>query len=48
MIAPLAALTVASIFYSFREYQTFLRKKERRLRDRVAFMLWTMADNVAA
>ena len=42
------SLAVASIFYSFREYQTVLQKKERRLRERVAFMLWKMADNVAA
>ena len=48
LAAPIAALTVASIFYSFREYQTALRKKTSRLRERVAFMLWTMADNVAA
>jgi hypothetical protein len=48
LAAPIAALTVASIFYSFREYQTILRKKQSRLRQRVAFMLWTMADNVAA
>jgi len=46
--APFAALTVASIFYSFREYQTVLRKKERRLRERVAFMLWTLAGDIAA
>jgi len=46
--APIAALTVASIFYSFREYQTIVRQKERRLRERVAFMLWTLAGNVAA
>jgi hypothetical protein len=45
---PFAALTVASIFYCYRQYQTILQKRERRLRDRVAYMLWVMANNVAA
>ena len=44
----LPALTVASIFYCYREYQHFLQKKDRRLRERVAYMLWTMANGVAA
>ena len=48
VIAPFAALTVASIFYCYREYRSFLQKRERRLRNRVAYMLWVMANNVAA
>jgi len=39
-----AALTVASVFYCYREYQTILQKKNRRLRERVAYMLWVMAN----
>jgi hypothetical protein len=45
---PFAALTVASLFYCYREYQAFMQKKDRRLRDRVAYMLWVMANGVPA
>ena len=41
---PFAALTVASLFYCYREYASYVYKKERRLRDRVAYMLWVMAN----
>jgi len=39
-----AALTVASVFYCYREYHTILQKKNRRLRERVTYMLWVMAN----
>jgi hypothetical protein len=42
-----AALTVASVFYCYREYYTLLQKKNRRLRDRVTYMLWVMANGAA-
>jgi hypothetical protein len=42
--SPLGALTVASVFYCFREYQAFIERKRRRLCDRVAYMLWVMAN----
>lgn len=41
------ALAVASVFYCYREYKSFLEKKRRRLCDRVAYMLWVMANGVA-
>jgi hypothetical protein len=41
---PFAALTVASLFYCYREYYTLLQKKNRRLRERVTYMLWVMAN----
>jgi hypothetical protein len=48
MIAgPFAALTVASLFYCYREYHTIMQKKNRRLRDRVSYMLWVMANGAA-
>lgn len=42
------ALAVASMFYCYREYNSFLERKHRRLCDRVAYMLWIMAERVAA
>jgi hypothetical protein len=42
---PFAALTVASLFYCYREYHSVMQKKDRRLRDRVAYMLWVMANS---
>lgn len=41
------ALMVASVFYCYREYQTVMQKKRRRLCDRVAYMLWVMANRIA-
>ncbi|MEI7683592.1 MAG: hypothetical protein WCL32_01090 [Planctomycetota bacterium] len=43
---PFAAFTVASLYYCYREYASYVQKKERRLRDRVAYMLWVMAGSV--
>jgi hypothetical protein len=39
-----AALTVASIFYTWRAYAVDLLARHRVLRDRVAYMLWVTAD----
>ncbi len=39
-----AALTVASIFYTWRAYAMDLLTRHRVLRDRVAYMLWVAAD----
>ena len=44
---PFAALTVASLFYCYREYSSYVQKKDRRLRDRVTYMLWVMAKGVS-
>ncbi len=43
-----AALAVAAIYYWYRAYlQTRLRQQRRQLRERVAYMLWVAADQVA-
>jgi hypothetical protein len=39
-----AALTVASIFYTWRAYAMELLGRHRQLRERVAYMLWVTAD----
>ena len=40
---PLGALVVATIFYAYREYLEGHRRKEQRLRQRIAYMLWVAA-----
>jgi hypothetical protein len=39
-----AALTVASIFYTWRAYAMDLLSRHRQLRERVAYMLWVAAE----
>jgi hypothetical protein len=39
-----AALTVASIFYTWRAYALELLTRHRQLRERVAYMVWVAAD----
>ncbi len=41
-----AALAVACIFYTWRAYAYGLAQRERALRERVAYMLWVMANQV--
>jgi hypothetical protein len=41
------ALTVALIFYSWRDYHERLIGRHQQLRDRVAYMLWVMAKGAA-
>jgi hypothetical protein len=41
-----AALAVAIIFYTWRGYARILHQRDQRLRERVAFMLWAMAEQV--
>jgi hypothetical protein len=41
-----AALTVALIFYLWRSHHHFVLRRRRVLRERVAYMLWMMADKV--
>jgi hypothetical protein len=43
----LAALVVANIFYAYRAYADGLLRRQRTLRERVAYMLWVMAQRVA-
>jgi hypothetical protein len=42
----LAAFVVASIFYTWRAYQDGLLRRQRTLRERVAYMLWVMAARI--
>ncbi len=39
-----AALAVALIFYLWRTYRHLLLRRQRQLRERVAYMLWVMAQ----
>jgi hypothetical protein len=39
----LAALAVASLFYTWRSYHVIARQQERRLRERVCYLLWSVA-----
>jgi hypothetical protein len=43
-----AALTVAIIYYTWRTFDEGRRRRERTLRERVAYMLWTMATHGVA
>ncbi len=47
IICGLAALGVASVFYTYRAYADHLYLRQRTLRERVTYMLW-VAANVAA
>ncbi len=39
-----AAMAVTSIYYLWRAYAFAMFKRERTLRERVAYMLWAMAE----
>jgi hypothetical protein len=39
-----AALVVANLFYLWRGYHCQQVRRERKLRERVTFMLWVMAN----
>ncbi|HYT94811.1 MAG TPA: hypothetical protein VEL76_39205 [Gemmataceae bacterium] len=41
-----AALAVASLFYAWRSYTEQHTHRERKLRERVTYMLWVMANQV--
>jgi hypothetical protein len=41
-----AALAVAVLFYTWRGYAQMQQKRQHTLRERVAYMLWVMADQV--
>ncbi|HEV3143546.1 MAG TPA: hypothetical protein VGZ47_06630 [Gemmataceae bacterium] len=43
----LAALAIAGIFYAWRDYHQKHCQRIQQLRERVAFMLWTAANQVA-
>jgi hypothetical protein len=41
-----AALAVALIFYIWRTHQQMVQRRHRQLRERVAYMLWVMAQRL--
>jgi hypothetical protein len=41
----LAVLTVTAIFYLWRAHQQVSHRRNRRLRERVAYMLWVAAGS---
>jgi hypothetical protein len=43
----LAMVTITAIYYGWRHYnETLLKQRQRLLRERVTYMLWTMASQV--
>ena len=46
LVGPIGALAVASIYYTYRDYMLSLQSKEKKLRERVAFLLWSVAERV--
>lgn len=46
VFSSFGALAVAIIFYSYREYMANQMRRDRILRERVAYMLWEMAKRM--
>jgi hypothetical protein len=46
IVPNLAALSVAVLFYVWRACDQVRRQRERTLRERVAYMLWVMAEQM--
>lgn len=44
LYCSLATLSIALIFYSWRDYHQALMQRQQQLRERVAYMLWCMAN----
>ena len=42
-----SALSVAVLFYSWRSYHEKSEQRSKKLRERVTYMLWVMANTVA-
>jgi hypothetical protein len=42
-----AAITVASLFYAWRAHHATLHQHHRQLRERIAYMLWVLANQAA-
>jgi len=43
IVCSMSALSVALLFYSWRDYYGSVRRRQQILRDRIAYMLWVMA-----
>jgi hypothetical protein len=46
IVSNMAALAVAMLFYVWRAHQQVRLQRQRKLCDRVAFMLWVVAEQV--
>jgi hypothetical protein len=44
----IAALTVAGLYYTWRSFNQLRNRRDRVIRERVAYMLWVMATQGAA
>lgn len=44
---PITTTAVATIYVIYRRYQEHLRRKDRTLRERVTYMLWCAAEQMA-
>ncbi len=42
----LAALAIATLYYMWRDYYLVYMQRERQIRERVAYMLWTAANRM--
>jgi hypothetical protein len=45
-VGYLAALAVAAVFYIWRAYTQVQTQRQRLIRERVAYMLWVMAEQI--
>jgi hypothetical protein len=43
LVGPVAALTVATLFYCYRHVADLQRERNHRLRERITYMLWCAA-----
>lgn len=46
VVYGVSTLAIATIFYIWRSYHEFMLRKDKILRERVTYMLWTMAQTV--
>jgi hypothetical protein len=44
----LATVTITLIYYAYRAYQQTTLRKRKVLRERVAYMLWVMAERTSS
>jgi hypothetical protein len=45
VVYSVTALSVAVLFYGWRAYQDTINQRHKQLRERVAYMLWVMANS---
>ena len=46
IVTNIAALAVATLYYLWRAHHQTRQRRQRVLRQRIAYMLWVMADQV--